>query len=304
MAIYSNCLKKLDVAALFLFLMAFSVFLFPATSYGGMIKDGAGQDIRWSHVLPNIEKTDSVPGVWESMTIRRKTGDQDVLMKLENGEIALLEIDGKVIEKSEYSQYQELIDAVKPGGNAAKSNGLYFQWGDTESFGRMELNEGMMDSLLREFSSGSNTPSFRKGESFDSLGGIINLDSMMAQMSTWVKQWQNQWPEGESWQFESDEDEPELFLQPESSENAISSEGFDSILGNALNKDGLLIPGKDNNIELTYKHLKINGEKQPENIFQKYKRIFESAAGTPLQKKSQIKFSYVGKESSRKYRVY
>jgi hypothetical protein len=44
-----------------------------------------------------------------------------------------------------------------------------------------------------------------------------------------------------------------------------------------LNKDGLLIPGQENKVELTGKHLKINGEKQPTNIYQKYKRIFEEA---------------------------
>lgn len=36
---------------------------------------------------------------------------------------------------------------------------------------------------------------------------------------------------------------------------------FSDALGNALNKDGLLIPGQENKVELSGKHLKINGEK-------------------------------------------
>lgn len=82
------------------------------------------------------------------------------------------------------------------------------------------------------------------------------------------------------------------------------SKNFSEALGNALNRDGLLIPGQENKVELTGKHLKINGEKQPGNIYQKYKRIFEEQSGTTLQKNSKLEFNFTGKESKRKYRVY
>lgn len=79
---------------------------------------------------------------------------------------------------------------------------------------------------------------------------------------------------------------------------------FSDALGNALNKDGLLIPGQENKVELSGKHLKINGEKQPNNIYQKYKRIFEEASGSTLEKNSKLQFNFLGKESKRKFRVY
>ncbi|MFZ1750207.1 MAG: hypothetical protein WAU01_08450, partial [Saprospiraceae bacterium] len=79
---------------------------------------------------------------------------------------------------------------------------------------------------------------------------------------------------------------------------------FTEALGNALNRDGILIPGKENKVELTGKYLKINGEKQPENIYQKYKRIFEEQSGAVLKKDSKLEFVFLGKESKRKYRTY
>lgn len=79
---------------------------------------------------------------------------------------------------------------------------------------------------------------------------------------------------------------------------------FSDALGNALNKDGLLIPGQENKVELSGKHLKINGEKQPNNIYQKYKRIFEEASGSTLEKNSKLQFNFLGKESKRKFKVY
>ncbi len=287
-----------------LFLNTFSLLTFSVSMFGGTKHNVSGNEVQRHHLLPSVEKNDSVPGPWETMTIRRKTGDQDVLIKMENGEVTLLEIDGKVIDQSEYSQHQELIDQVKPGKSSSNPGGLFFQWGDQHSFGDLELNEDRLDSLFREYSGGRNSFGFSKGDNFEPWGGWMDLDSMMAQMSTWVKQWQEQWSTGESWQFDPDDSDSGPLSQAEAPENSAAAEGFDTILGNALNKDGLLIPGKQNTVELTYKHLKINGEKQPENIFQKYKRIFEAATGMPLQKKSQIKFSFAGKESSRKYRIY
>jgi len=87
-------------------------------------------------------------------------------------------------------------------------------------------------------------------------------------------------------------------------DNHHGTKNFSDIIGNSLNRDGLLLPGQENKVELTGKHLKINGEKQPSNIYQKYKRIFEEQSGTVLEKNSRLEFSFLGKESKRKYKVY
>ena len=68
-------------------------------------------------------------------------------------------------------------------------------------------------------------------------------------------------------------------------------------IGRSLNQDGLLKIGTENEVELTGKHLKINGEKQPSNIHDKYKRIFEKSTGMNLTDDSKVKFNVTGKES-------
>ena len=71
-----------------------------------------------------------------------------------------------------------------------------------------------------------------------------------------------------------------------------------------LNKDGLLKEYKSNKIEITGKHLKINGEKMPKAIFEKYKNIYQESTGAPLTKKSKMVFDVEGKPSKRKVRTF
>ena len=76
-------------------------------------------------------------------------------------------------------------------------------------------------------------------------------------------------------------------------------------LGSQLNKDGFLLPEKENSVKLTGKYLKINSEKMPQVIFEKYKRLFEEETGIPLSDKNVIEFKMEGKPTSgRKYRAF
>ena len=76
-------------------------------------------------------------------------------------------------------------------------------------------------------------------------------------------------------------------------------------LGSQLNKDGFLLPEKSNVVKLTGKYLRINGEKMPEVIFEKYKRLYEEETGIPLGEKNVIEFKMEGKASNgRKYRAF
>ena len=61
------------------------------------------------------------------------------------------------------------------------------------------------------------------------------------------------------------------------------------VLLEELSKDGFIPETGNHKIELTGKHLKINGDKQPANIFEKYKKIFEQELGHELTKDSKIK---------------
>ena len=57
-----------------------------------------------------------------------------------------------------------------------------------------------------------------------------------------------------------------------------------------LSKDQLIDPSEKNKIELTHKYLKINGDKQPKNIWKKYKKLYEEFSGIELTKGSKLKF--------------
>ena len=53
-------------------------------------------------------------------------------------------------------------------------------------------------------------------------------------------------------------------------------------------KDGLISEGDNYKLEFTGKAMKLNGEKMPEPVFNKYKKIYESHTGTKLKKKSRM----------------
>ena len=93
-------------------------------------------------------------------------------------------------------------------------------------------------------------------------------------------------------------------IEIEHGDGFMRSRSTSDVLGAQLNKDGLLLPQKENKIELTGKYLKINGEKQPTNIWNKYKRIFEEESGTTLEKNSRITFHFLGRETKRMYKSY
>lgn len=75
-------------------------------------------------------------------------------------------------------------------------------------------------------------------------------------------------------------------------------------IGYELRKDRLIENGQQSEIELTGKHMKINGEKQPSNIWKKYKSVFEEASGIQLSKDSKLKFNVQGKRTIKKSRSY
>ncbi len=61
---------------------------------------------------------------------------------------------------------------------------------------------------------------------------------------------------------------------------------------------------EQHNIELSGKNLKINGEKQPSNIWNKYKDLFEQETGMPLSKDTKLVFEIEGKTSNRKFKSF
>jgi len=71
-------------------------------------------------------------------------------------------------------------------------------------------------------------------------------------------------------------------------------------IGYELRRDRLIATGEVSEIELSGKHMKINGDKQPKNIWNKYKEIFEEESGIELTKDSKLKFKVEGKRTIKK----
>jgi len=61
-----------------------------------------------------------------------------------------------------------------------------------------------------------------------------------------------------------------------------------NIIARSMLRDGIIVHDTKSKIEITDKHLKVNGEKQPSNLWRKYKDIYEKNTGIELQKNSKI----------------
>ncbi|NNK89253.1 MAG: M56 family metallopeptidase [Saprospiraceae bacterium] len=71
-------------------------------------------------------------------------------------------------------------------------------------------------------------------------------------------------------------------------ESKKNSGSVSEALTDHLIKDDLIQTNEKNKLELTGKFMKINGEKQPTNIWKKYKKIYEDKTGIELSRKSRI----------------
>ena len=171
-----------------------------------------------------------------------------------------------------------------------------------------ELQE-LMDKLKSENMMPFVWP-LNKGEG---LKGFFNWDGNEFKdlMKEWSYDWPKleelkelerfEWPEGafDSWGRINDELYEPYILDLE---RLRGGNRINDRIGRELNEDGLLNLDENNEIELSGKHLKINGDKQPQNIWQKYKRIFEENTGMKLTKDSKIEMDVIGKKVRKGYR--
>jgi len=262
---------------------------------------------------------DTIPYAKESIRIQKKTNDQDIKISMENGEVTELEIDGKKIDKSDYDKYQDIIQESKPSGMTKGSSRMFILGEDGDQSFQFNFGDEIFgDSIFKSFD-------FKDLGSFNFNQGQLQEQLKKLQEQLGAIQFNFQGLDSMHFAFpelDNMKDDPRLRMfelrdgdifeaplgeypngMPDFDSSRPNS-SFSDAIGNALNKDGLLIPGQENKVELTGKYLKINGEKQPTNIYQKYRRIFEEESGTTLQKNSKLQFSFEGKESKRKYRVY
>ena len=106
---------------------------------------------------------------------------------------------------------------------------------------------------------------------------------------------ENRFPE---WVFENEkfpeellEMQNDLFLENRKLQNLFQRQGGETvanIISRKLLEDELIDSEGDTKVELTGKFMKIKGEKQPSNIWKKYKKIYESNTGLELTKNSKL----------------
>ena len=275
----------------------------------------------------NFTSKDTVPGDKESnsVTIFTEDNGKSVEIKKENGEITMLKIDGKEIPKSEYDNYSDELDSgvriYNFDGNSnifehfndsvfSKSFGMMFDGNNWREFGgnMNQLFEGDLFEKLKEME-GMNFD-FKHLEDMEQLKGLEklhelrgfegmerleNLDELFEELGIQLDSNFN----GMNFKFHNfdgnngfeffdnlDNDDIRIYRDNDSASGYNRGTVVDKI-GSMLNKDGLLKEYKSNKVEITGKHLKINGEKMPKALFQKYKDIYQETTGAPLTKKFQ-----------------
>ena len=286
---------------------------------------------------PNLIK-DTIPYKSNnSISIITQKNGKKVEVEKENGEITKLKIDGKLIPKSDYGKYEEELESTENtfdfdedrnifkhfnGNDFSESFGLLFDGENWREFGG-NMNQLFDEDMLKKLKDMKGMRfDFKHFEDMDQLKGLeklhelkglenmeelenltelfeelgINLDSTFSNMKFDFDNLNN-------FEFLNDFDDDDITIFRENGSDFSRGTVVDKI-GRMLNKDGLLKEYKSNKVEITGKHLKINGEKMPKALFEKYKNIYQESTGAPLTKKSKMVFDVEGKPSKRKVKTY
>lgn len=291
---------------------------------------------------------DTIPsGKKSSMTIINSGDDQEVILRMKDGKIVELTVDGEEIDEEDYdehlSQNVDIEELVEEATEKAEEitrqlekdeHGLFekhfnhledifehdrlklsdqfeFHFDENnklkkqyeKSFDRdysekmknhvKELNKYEFDfdggkERLKELQDRLKSQQDFHFKFEDGLGFIdtihldhLKIDSLMENIHEFgngIVEFDSSFPHHEKFHFDFPRHEEFVFPSKNPTDKLIQE----------LSKDGFILENEDNSIELTGKHLKINGEKQPSNIFKKYKKLYEDAVGHALSKNSKI----------------
>ena len=269
----------------------------------------------------------------EAISILKSDGDKEIELKMENGSITKLKIDGEIIPPEKYDEHRILIDELRPRERSM----LHF--GDKDVHIKIGDNFPGEGDQWEQFS--FSFPDKEFGMHLDSMASLfeIDRDSFLVNKRNFnfkfdtlgkMKFPEFDFPDLGAFNFKLP-DFPDNFDFPDMDFNIdvpdmdnlkelyrldedrkldwIAGDGhddrnFEQLIGSQLNRDGFLIANKENKIELSGKSLKINGEKQASNIWNKYKNLFERETGLPLTKETKLIFNVMGKEAKRKYKSF
>jgi len=272
---------------------------------------------------------DTIPDQSQSQVIiKSQKNNREIELQMENGEIKELKIDGKKIPEKEYDDYldqynMDISESMFPqsfrkfefDAEDFKMKEFDISELDQEIHERLkeiEFDEEHMNSLKKQHrfffkeDDGQSyfdsldiqfkdfAKSFSDANFFDDLNiNSLKMDSLLGTLR-----------EGNFHRFEFPQSSEFEYMIPDMDrferEFEIDHNGNlkpIDIISKELSQDGFLNKEKNNKIELSGKHLKINGEKQASNIHQKYKKLYEAAFGHELTDDSKIKFQVDKMES-------
>ncbi len=238
--------------------------------------------------------------------IRSIEGDKSVEITLENDVLTELKIDGEIIPEEQYDNYQDIVGNLRSDNHGKfdnNSNQDQKMYSFPEAF---DMNN--LDSLMNSF--GGMAFDFENMPNLDSLmNGLdmqqFNFDAFdQGNMNQMLEDMMQQFG-GQSFNFDDDfmqnlQEQMEGFshMMPEGFEEllegfnfgAAESTGIQRSFEEEMLKDGLIENKSEYEFDLSGKKLEINGEKQDDATWLKYKNIYEDATGEKLDKKSHIQF--------------
>jgi len=326
--------KLVAIALLFTFVLAFAnnsntELLSIDEDANCELEDVLAQEEFANYNYSIVLEDDTIPEK-NALIIKKKNKSERIDVKMEDGVITELRVDGEVIPKDRYDEFSDRIEIDKTSGirvtqslfdiddeNPHSKRSIIISDGDKliefdksmdiDSF--LNINEKNMEEALAK--------ALDLGESF----GNIHMFSTDSSMHIGTQRFEDafaqihklddfQLPEHmEHFNFKellegkfplSNERNSFRHFNFESP-NGLPPNGYDHLplssssnnlkskITRELANDDFLMTGK-NKIELSGKQMKINGEKQPRNIWNKYKRVYEKYLGAELNKDSKIVF--------------
>jgi bla regulator protein blaR1 len=290
-----------------------------------------------------------------SQVITKIEGDNTTTIKMENGKVVDIEVNGEKVDKSEYGKYtneeKDVTIKRKWKGEGMKEwndiqgegefpfggempfdmelfmqdfpNHFNFRNGSGKIFGfsmdDMDKNiDSLIGSRMKSFNfnfDGNNLDSLIKSNAkifsfggedgdfhfdMDSLmrGFQFNFDHLGNDDDIVIRKSPRERGRTDNNRIERNDDRVYGFMRPEKGT-------LTEIIEKQLKKDGLLKSGKTNKVELNNKQLKINGEKMPEVIFEKYKKLYEGETGLSMSKGNQLVLEIEHKEeNNRTYKAF
>ncbi len=327
--------KLVAIALLFTFVLAFA----NNTNSDPIPLDEA--DCELEDVLSNEEfsnysyslvlEDDTIPEK-NALIIKKKNKSESLDVKMEDGQIIELRIDGELIPEDRYDEYEDKITIDRRNGKGFTSPNFNFNPEDFLHDNTVIISNGEtvnLDSILKESSKTieeamKHMGNFNFPQTF-SYDGDSYLENFNYDNDTIYNDTIYAFPKGISemmeklgQKFEFDSPRIDSLMSgnmhsfrfdssngyPQWLENkrpyARTDNNLKSKMSRTLAEDDFLKIGK-NKIELSGKHMKINGEKQPSNIWNKYKKVYEQYVGSDLNKDSKIVFEidYDGKQKSK-----